>query len=127
MAAPRIPRPLPAAGFSVSIDRIDSSYRLGGFLPGYSHNDISPKLVLHPTYLEVKVMQTSQHPYTDLKEVDYSPEGFFSRAKVMLQFAGGTDYSIKPSSVAVTRDLLGFFHERGLPLTRAAQQGMLAG
>ncbi len=126
MALP-IPRPLPAAGFTVPVDRIDSSFRLWGFLPGYSHNDISPQLVLYPERMAVKVMQTSHHEYTALRQVDYQPEGFLRRAAVVFSFADHTEYSIKPSSVAITRDLLGFCHERRFALTPAARQAAQAG
>ena len=122
MALLPIPRPLPAPGFVVPVDRIDSSFRLWGFLPGHSHNDVSPQLVLYPGRLAIKVMTTAYHEYTALRQVDYQPEGFLRRAAVVLRFADHTAYAIKPSSAAVTHDLLRFCHERALPLTPAARQ-----
>lgn len=122
MAAPRIPRPLPPEGFSVLVDKIDSSYRVLGFLPGYSRNSLSPKLILHTTYLEVKIMQTSYHEYTSLREVGYEPEGFFSGPKLVFRFADDTEYTVTPASVAILHDLLAFCQEGGFPLSEAAQQ-----
>ncbi|WP_022825342.1 hypothetical protein [Hymenobacter norwichensis] len=122
MAAPRIPRPLPPEGFSVLVDRIDSSYRALGFLPGYSRNSLSPKLILHATYLEVKIMQTSYHEYTSLREVGYEPEGFFSGPKLLFSFTDDTEYSVTPASTAILRDLLAFCQEGNFPLSAAAQQ-----
>jgi hypothetical protein len=118
---------LPNDGFAVPIDKISSGFRVWGILPGYSHNDVSPQLVLYPQRMAVKVMQTSYHEYTALRRVDYQPEGFLRSAKVVLQFAGHTEYEISPSSVAITRDLLRFYHERGAPLTPAAHQEAQAG
>lgn len=117
-----IPSPLPAAGFPVPIDRIDSSFRCWGILPGHSHNDVSPQLVLYPEHMSVKVIRTSHYEYTALRQVDYRPEGFLRRAAVEFHFAGYSFYSVKPSSVAITRDLLRFCHERGFALTPAAHQ-----
>jgi hypothetical protein len=126
MAAPRIPRPLPPEGFSVLVDRIDSSYRALGFLPGYSRNSLSPKLILHSTYLEVKIMQTSYHEYTALREVGYEAEGFFSGPKLLFRFTDDTEYTVTPASATILRDLLAFCQEGGFPLSEAAQQAALA-
>lgn len=127
MTFPFIPQPLPPEGFPVPIDRIDSSFRLLGFLPGYSHNDLSCRLVLHETHWEIKILINQQHSYPAIQQVDFKPESFWSRARVLLSVQPDhLEYTVKPSSAAVTRALLRFCHERGLPLTLAARQEALA-
>ena len=120
-----IPEPVPAQGVPVPIDAIESSFRMLGFIPGTSRNDLSSRLVLYPTRLEVKVAQTTYHEYTALKRVDYEPEGFLRREKVILSFHDdNTTYYVKPSSAAVARELLRFCHRRGFALTAEAQQAL---
>ncbi|WBA41491.1 hypothetical protein [Hymenobacter canadensis] len=127
MALSLIPHPLPPDGFPVPIDRIDSAFRLLGFLPGYSHNDLTCRLVLHETHWEIKILTTQQHSYPAIKQVDFRPESFWSRARVLLSVQPDhLEYIIKPSSGAVARALLRFCLERGLPLTPAARQEALA-
>jgi hypothetical protein len=124
MLAPLIPTVLPPEGLPIPVDEIRSRFRLMGFLPGNSGNSISPRLVLHPTQLEVKVINTSFHSYHDLRQVDYSAGWFLSRAQVILKFNDGTDYFIKVSYDLSNRRLLEFFHVQGIPLSVAAQQAL---
>jgi hypothetical protein len=126
MAYTCIPKPLPPEGFAVPIDAITSSFRLFGLLPGYSKNDLGSRLVLYPAHWTIKILTEQHYAYSAILQVDFVSENFWRREQVLLTVAeASTCYYIKPSSAAVTRDLLGFCHKRGLVLTPAAQQQIL--
>lgn len=124
MAFVRIPDPLPAAGFPVPIDDIQSSRQVLGFLPAYSRNSLSPRLVLHRAHLEIKVLTTSPHEYTALRWVDYRPAGFLRREQLILELhhPSHLTYYLKPASAAIGRALLQFWHQQGVALSEAARQ-----
>ncbi|WP_331147932.1 hypothetical protein [Hymenobacter sp.] len=123
MAYTRIPVLLPPEGFTVAVEAITSSFRLFGLLPGYSKNDLGSRLVLYPAHWTIKILTTQYYTYSDILQVDFEPESFWRRELVVLKVAeASTSYYIKPSSAAVTQDLLAFCHKRGLLLTSAAQQ-----
>ncbi|RTQ53591.1 hypothetical protein EJV47_02305 [Hymenobacter gummosus] len=122
MALPRIPTPLPYAGFAVPVDRIDYRTFLLGFVPVHSHNSLSPELVLFPGHMAIKSIRMSQYEYTALREVRYRPEQFLSRSKIELRFQDGARYTLTLASPAVERDFLQFLQAGGAPLTPAALQ-----
>ncbi|WP_375434241.1 hypothetical protein [uncultured Hymenobacter sp.] len=126
MAYTCIPEPLPPEGFTVPVDAITSAFRLFGLLPSYSQNDLGSRLVLYPAHWTIKILTEQHYAYSDILQVDFVAESFWRREQAVLKVAeASTSYYIKPSSAAVTRDLLGFCHKRGLLLTPAAQQRML--
>jgi len=121
LAFSHIPSPLPSGGFPLPVDEIRSRFRVLGFLPGHSHNSLSPRLVLHADGLEIKVVSTSYYEYTALTRIDYRPEGFLHQERVVLRFeADATTYEFIPASFAIRRGFLQFCRERGVPLTAAA-------
>lgn len=122
MSIPRIPQPLPAEGFAVPIDQVMYRAWLLGFFPVHSKNSLSPRLVLYPAHLVIKVIGTSQYEYTALREVRYLPEQFLSRSKVELRFQDGARYTIIVSYPSVERQLLEFLQTIGAPLTPGARQ-----
>ncbi len=127
MAYTRIPVSLLPEGFTVPVDAIASSFRLFKLLPGHSKNDLSSRLVLFPAHWTIKILTTQHYTYSDILQVDFEPESFWRREQVVLKVAEeSTSYYIKPSSAAITQDLLGFCYKRGLQLTSAAQQRMLS-
>ena len=127
MAYTCIPELLPPEGFTVPVDAITSSFRLFGLLPGYSKNDLGSRLVLYPAHWTIKILTEQHYAYSAILQVDFVPESFWRREQVVLKVAeASTYYYIKPSSAAVTQDLLGFCHKRGLLLTPAAQQRVLS-
>ncbi|MCC3155760.1 hypothetical protein LJ737_00825 [Hymenobacter sp. 15J16-1T3B] len=113
---------MPFEGFAVPVDGIEYRAFLLGFFPVHSRNSLSPRLVLYPAHLAIKVIGTSQYEYTALRQVGYRPERFLSRAKIELRCQDGARYYLTLGSAAVERDLLQFFRNRGLPLTAAAAQ-----
>lgn len=118
-----IPRPIPAAGFAVAVEQIRSFFRLFGILPGSSRNDLSCRLTLYADGWEVKILRTQRHSYSAILVADYLPERFWRRAQVVLKVADQhTTYFLRFPSEALTRDLLCFFHEQGIPLSASAQQ-----
>lgn len=127
MAYTCIPELLPPEGFTVPVDAITSSFRLFGLLPGYSKNDLGSRLVLYPAHWTIKILTEQHYAYSAILQVDFVPESFWRREQVVLKVAEASTYHyIKPSSAAVTQDLLGFCHKRGLLLTPAAQQRVLS-
>ena len=128
MGYTRIPELLPPEGFPVPIDAITSSFRVFGLLPGYSKNDLGSQLVLYPAHWTIKILTEQHYAYSAILEVDFVAESFWRREQVVLKMVQqNMIYHIKPSSVAVTQDLLGFCHERGVSLTPAARKRMLVG
>ena len=126
MLSPLIPDALPAQGIRIPVDEIQCSFRLLGFLPGTSHNSISPRLILHSEQIEVKVLRTEHLPYTALKQVSYKPAWFVMREQIILKFRDGTDYYIKPSYDLTGRRLLQFFQNRQIALSESAQKALAA-
>ncbi|GAA3949789.1 hypothetical protein [Hymenobacter algoricola] len=127
MAFSQIPNPLPPEGFALPIDEIRGSFLTLGFLPGSSHNSLSPRLLLLPAGIEIKVMSASYYEYTALSRIDYRPEGFLRQERVALYFdrASGASYDFIPSSGAIRRAFLQFCLQRGFmlsPQARAAAQ-----
>ena len=124
MLSPLIPATIPPEGLRIPVDEIRCSFWLLGFLPGSSHNSISPQLVLLPQEFEIKVINTSRHAYTAIKRVSYQPARWLGREQVVLKLNDGTDYYIKPSYGLTAPRLLRFFQQQGLLLSAAAQQAV---
>lgn len=124
MLAPLIPDVLPDEGLPIPVDEILCSFWLLGFLPGSSRNSISPRVVLYPGHLEVKVLRTARHAYAEIKQVSHKPAWFIMREKVIVKLHDGTDYYIKPSYDHTAQRLLRFFQRQGVPLSAAAQQAL---
>jgi hypothetical protein len=122
LAFTHIPDPLPPEGFPLPVDEIRGSFLTLGFIPGTSHNSLSPRLVLRSDGLEIKVMTASYYEYTALHRIDYRPEGFLRQERIALYFANAHEasYDFIPSSGAIRRGFLQFCRQRGLPLTPAA-------
>jgi hypothetical protein len=118
-----IPESLPPEGCAVPVDDIHASFTLFGWLPvGSSHNSLSPRLVLHATQLEVKIMRTDYYDYKDISQVDYLPSRLFRSAQVVLKLAKkDAEFFLYLSSAAVEKSLLSFLHAQGIPLSAAAQ------
>ena len=127
MAVFHIPEPLPPEGCAVPVDDIHASFALFGWLPvGSSHNSISPRLVLHPAQLEVKIMRTDYYGYKGISQVDYLPSRLFRSAQVVLKLAeSGTRFFLYLSSAAVEKSVLSFLQARGIALSAAAQQALV--
>jgi hypothetical protein len=127
MAVFHIPEPLPPEGCAVPVDDIHASFKLFGWLPfGTSHNSISPRLVLHPAQLEVKIMRTDYYGYKDISQVDYLPSRLFTSAQVVLELAeSGTQFFLYLPSAGVEKSVLSFLQVRGIPLSAAAQLALV--
>jgi hypothetical protein len=123
MAAFYIPEFLPPEGCAVPVDDIHASFTLFGWLPvGSSRNSISPRLVLHATQLEVKIMRADYYGYKDISQVDYLPSRLFRSAQVVLKLAKkNVEFFLYLSSAAVEKSFLSFLHAQGIPLSAAAQ------
>ncbi|HEX8657403.1 MAG TPA: hypothetical protein VF690_07715 [Hymenobacter sp.] len=124
MPAPIIPDVLPGEGLPIPVDEIQCSFWLLGFLPGSSRNSINPRLVLYPTQLEIKVLNTKRYAYAEIKQVSYKPAWFVMREQVIVALRDGTDYYIKPSYDYTAQRLLPFFERHGVPLSAAAQKAL---
>lgn len=124
MVTSTIPNPLPPKGFSMDINDIHASFTLFGFLPfGNSHNSMSPRLVLHDTQLEVKVIRTDFYEYNTISKADYLPSRFFASARVLLELpTHNISFLLYLPTAFAEKSLLRFLQARGTVLTAAAAQ-----
>ena len=124
MVAPFIPHPLPPKGFSVDINDIHANFMLFGFLPFVnSHNSLSPRLVLHDTQLEVKVIRTDFYEYNTISQADYLPNRFLASARVLLELpTHNVSFLLYLPTARAEKALLEFLQARGTVLTAAAAQ-----
>lgn len=118
-----IPTPLPSAGFPVPVEEIHASFALFGFLPfGSSRNSINPRLVLHPTQIEVKVLQTDFYKHEQLSEVDYLPSWLLRSSQVLLKLQQGTTFYVYLATAAREQEFINYLRALGIPLSEAAQR-----
>lgn len=108
----------------MDINDIHASFTLFGFLPfGNSHNSFSPRLVLHDTQLEVKVIKTDFYEYNTVSKADYFPSRFFASARVLLELpTHNVSFLLYLPTAVAEKALLQFLQTQGTTLTVAAAQ-----
>ncbi len=97
----------------------------GGFKPvpwlAWGHNNMAPRLVLHPDKIEYRLFRTRLRPYAEVELVDY--RSTWRTFNVVLSFEGAlTTFNGNTGEERTAREAIAYLADRGCLLSERANR-----